>query len=581
MKEIIRRFEYLLWEKDIPDKKYVENLYQKMVPAEIPGTWRWEDVNYEGRERSTWSAADHYKRIRLILKGFGRQRMSEDEEYTAKMTGALKYWLINDFINPNWWLNEIGMPQNIGDIAIMMSPVLDKETLTRATELVSRGSMAKNGKIAADWTGANLIWGALNTIRHALLTEDEQLLHIASRRISQEITVGSEDGIQEDYSFFQHGARLYSGGYGRDFIYELSIIIFLLNKTDFALPGEKTDIILSFLLDGLRFMTQKDSLDWACVGRELVRMNATNVGLVRNALEFILETQDLPRKNEIKAFLESMRGGAQPDMTKYFEKAFILCHHFDGIYVGAKFMNNRLLGAEVCNAEGELCYNMSYGTHTCIMRNGAEYRNIFPVWDYSRVPGTTSRPETDEQLRAHEGWETKTLSNDHSGGQQQGQRAMIYELAEHDDIKMLVTDFAFENGFVSLGTEIGSERSNPEGIVTTVDQCLLQGEVVVENNSVIHNGIRYTALLGTHIEVTIEKKCGSWHRNSRDLSDNPVSADVVTLTINPPVEGRYKYAYMISAADKLLPNVEIIQNDCDIQSIRLPDGSGMSAFHRL
>ncbi len=30
MKEIIRRFEYLLWEKDIPDKKYVENLYQKM-----------------------------------------------------------------------------------------------------------------------------------------------------------------------------------------------------------------------------------------------------------------------------------------------------------------------------------------------------------------------------------------------------------------------------------------------------------------------------------------------------------------------------------------------------------------------
>lgn len=581
MKEIIRRFEQLLWEEDAPTKDSALKLYQALEPADACETWYWKDIDYSDQTRSRWCARLHFVRILSILKGFGKSRLAEDRAYTKKMIGALNYWLVNDFENPNWWHNQIGMPEGIGDIAILMHSFLDQETLLRAAALVSKGSMAQNTRISETWTGANLMWGALNTIRHALLTEDEALLLRATERISDEITVGMEEGIQEDYSFFQHGPRLYSGGYGRSFLYGVSKTLFLLNGTKYQLPREKAEIILSFLLEGVRPMVQGHALDWSCVGRELTRRNALDVGSIKTALELLLRTAELPRKSELKDFLESIQGGTRPTLTKYFDQAFMLCHHFNGIYVGAKFLNDRLWGAEICNREGELCYNLSYGTQTCIMKNGDEYFNINPVWDYSRIPGTTSLIQTDEQLLARKDWTNCPLPNQCFGGKGQGSRAVIYERAEHDGIKMLVADFAFEDGFVCLGVE--TERQDGfDGakFVSTVDQCLVQGDLLVESNSILHNGIRYTALRDTRIKSAVETKRGSWQRNNAAQSDETVSAEVLTLSIEHSEKSQCEYAYMISSAESPTPKVEVLRNDCSVQAIRLPDGSVMAVFHR-
>ena len=580
MREIIRRFEQLLWEENIPTKEYSQELYQALEPAGACDMWYWKDIDYSDQTWSFWCARQHFDRIISILKGFGKSHLSEDGVYTKKMIGALSYWLVNDFENPNWWHNHIGMPESIGNIAIMMNSVLDKETLSRAATLVSKGSMAQNERIAEKWTGANLMWGALNTIRHALLTEDESLLRRAAARISDEITVGMKEGIQEDYSFFQHGPRLYSGGYGRSFLCDISKTLFLLSGTKYQLPREKTDIILSYLLEGVRPMVQGHGLDWSCVGRELTRPNALSVGPIKTAVELLLRTAELPRKPELQIFLESMQGGTQPTLTKYFDQAFMLCHHFNGIYVGAKFLNDRVWGAEICNREGELCYNMSYGTQTCIMKSGNEYFNINPVWDYSRIPGTTALIETDEQLLARKDWTKRPLPNQCFGGKQQGRRAVIYELAEHDGIKMPVADFAFEDGFVCLGVETERQGVAVAEFVSTVDQCLAHGDTLVEGNSILHNGIRYTALQDTHIKAAVERKHGSWKRNNAALSDEAVSAEVLTLSIEHSKKNKCEYAYIISSTDTPMPQVEVLRNDCALQAIRLPDGSVMAVFHQ-
>ena len=580
MREIIHRFEQLLWLEDAPTKDSALELYQALEPADTCDMWYWKDIDYSDQTWSFWRTGKHLDRILKILRGFGKSRLSENGEYTKRMIGALKYWLVNDFENPNWWHNQIGMPEAIGNIAIVMYSVLDKEILSRAAILVSKGSMAQNERIAEKWTGANLMWGALNTIRHAMLTENESLLMRAAQRISDEITVGMKEGIQEDYSFFQHGPRLYSGGYGRSFLCDISKALFLLNGTKYQLPREKAEIILAFMLEGLRPMVQGHTLDWSCVGRELTRPDALDVGPIKVALETLLRTAELPRKNELRDFLESIQGGTKPTLTKYFDKAFMLCHHFNGIYVGAKFLNDKVFGAEICNREGELCYNMSYGTQTCIMKNGDEYFNITPVWDYSRIPGTTSLIETDDRLLARKDWTHRSLPNQCFGGKQQGRRAVIYELAEHDGIKMLVADFAFEDGFVCLGVE--TKRYGVEGaeFVSTVDQCFVQGDMVIDGNSILHNGIRYTALQGTHIKSAIETKRGSWQRNNAALSEEAVSAEVLTLSIDHYGKSQCKYAYMISSADTPMPKVEVLRNDCEVQAIRLPDGNIMAAFHQ-
>ena len=278
--------------------------------------------------------------------------------------------------------------------------------------------------------------------------------------------------------------------------------------------------------------------------------------------------------------MESIQGGTQPTLTKYFDQAFMLCHHFNGIYVGAKFLNDRIWGAEICNREGELCYNLSYGTQTCIMKNGGEYFNINPIWDYSRIPGTTALIETDKQLLARKDWTKCPLPNQCFGGKQQGSRAVIYELAEHDGIKMLVADFAFEDGFVCLGVETERQGVERTEFVSTVDQCLVQGDTIVESDSILHNGIRYTALQDTYIKSAIETKQGSWRRNNAALSEETVSAEVLTLSIEHSGKSQCEYAYMISSADTPMPKVEVLRNDCAVQAIRLPDGNVMAVFHR-
>jgi hypothetical protein len=86
-------------------------------------------------------------------------------------------------------------------------------------------------------------------------------------------------------------------------------------------------------------------------------------------------------------------------------------------------------------------------------------------------------------------------------------------------------------------------------------------------------------LQDTRIEPATEPKSGSWRRNNIALSEEIVRKDILTLSIDHPADRKCKYAYMISSADTPTPSVEVLQNDSDVQAIRLPDGSIMAVFH--
>jgi len=580
MDAMIQRFTQLLWEEATLCVSDAEALYQALIPGQTPDTWRWPDLDYADQKRTSWSAAEHCYRLQNVLSSLGESRLRTDPIYASRMTGALKYWTDHDFENPNWWYNQIGIPQAVGNIALLLRPWLDDRTLSGAVAILEKGSMATNMAIGQSWTGANVIWGMLNTLRHALLTGNEPLLAAAAQRAAQEVTFGEKTGIQTDYSFFQHGTRLYTGGYGRSFADTLCWLMFVLQDTPYQLPEEVRDRLLGLVLEGLQPLTQGDVLDWACVGREISRPDATKVGTIERTLKRMLRTKELSRKPELQAYLDTIQGAPAPDQTRYFEKAAMLCHRFHGIYVGAKFMNDRIFGTETCDAEGILCYNLSYGTHTCIMRTGKEYLNINPIWDYSRIPGTTCATETDQQLLAHENWWKQPLLSGTFGGGQDGHRGILYELAEHDGITVLAADFAFEDGFVCLGANVKNQNDPSQPPVTTVDQCFLSGTVLEEQGHVLHNGIRYSGLDGTVIHAESQLRHGNWQRNNAGLSDETVSAEVLTLTIHQGSSATGSYAYLLCAGDRPAPQVQVLRNDDQIQAIGLPDGSIMAIFHK-
>lgn len=577
------RLASLFWEsKSTLSVQEAEEMLAALRAGDAPETLCWNDINYEDQNRAFWDTHHHNERIIAVLTALGPDRLRDDPAYAAQMLNAFRLWLHHDFHNPNWWYNDIGMPLSVTQIALMLYDVLDKAMLSRAAELSGRAYATMdptNG--AGKWTGANLIWGMNIAIRYAALTGDEELLGRAAARAAEEICNDRREGIQPDGSFFQHGPRLYSGGYGRSYAADIALMAYILQGTPYAFSEEKMHIFLSHILDGLYHLTQGNALDWACIGREFTRVGAVSASALKNVLHRLLDMEDIPRRDELLAFRDSLMGGPRVDSTKYFPCSAMLCHHFGGIYVGAKFLTDRLWGAEICNNEGVLCFNMSYGTHTCIMRTGAEYTDINPVWDFARIPGTTARTETDDELFAHTEWTQLSLPNSHSSGRQAGAYAAMYELAQHDGVEALVTDFAVPDAYIRLGCGIRTTDGRDEALVTTVDQCFSAGDLTANEAEVTHNGIRYTALDDTRLTAKCTEQCGSWRRNSRNnvVSDEPVTADVVSITITHPAAGEGHYAYMITPADAPAPHVEILRNDREEQSVRLADGSILAVRH--
>jgi chondroitin AC lyase len=208
------------------------------------------------------------------------------------------------------------------------------------------------------------------------------------------------------------------------------------------------------------------------------------------------------------------------------------------------------------------------------MRDGFEYYDIDPVWDFARIPGTLAVHESDEQLYKHTGWEKNALPSDHCGGAVYDGCGIIYERCEHGGVSLYVTDFAIPHGFVSLGADI----SCTEGVARlTVDQALFRGNAVEDGASVIHNGIRYTPLDGSTLTYECDTRRGSWRRNSFARPDTEVSMPVFDI-------GREcafgSYAYMISSASMPMPGVRILRNDSDCQAIELDNGTVLAVFHK-
>ena len=567
-----------LWSKTAADAQNACAYFDSLTEAE-DGTLYWTDIAYDDRNRANWKAVDHITRLRTILLAGGQERLLTDAAYVRRLTDALDYWTKRSFVNPNWWFNDIGIPRELGDVALMMRPVLDADALERAAEWVAHGSIVRKPHFSEKWTGANLIWGVINTVKHALLTDTEEDLRTAVERGAREICIGEAEGIQKDGSFFQHGPRLYSGGYGRSFAADIATLSYYLQGTEYQFSREKLDIYLTHILDGLAHMSHRGSLDYACVGRELTRPGALGMNSLIQTLRLILANEDMPRRTEVQAYLDASLEGKRADSVKYFPVSAFLTWHCGGIYVGAKFLTDKLWGAEICNNEGELCFNMSYGTHTCVMHTGKEYINVMPVWDYARIPGTTSRTETDEELLAHPKWVQNPLPNPHSGGGQCGDRAAIYELAQHDGVEAMVCDFAFKDGYVRLGAGIRVCDGRKEALVTTAEQCEVQGEIAADKKEIRHGGVRYTALADTEFTIHCARRTGSWSRNSFTRPYKEEKAEILSVTIVHREGEPGSYAYMITPVGRPTPKVEIIENTPLRQAIRLEDGSVMAVCH--
>ncbi len=539
----------------------------------------WPDVDYEDRSRSGWRTPAHLQRVSSLARACKSpaSELCGDEAVRKALLASLDYWLTHDFQNPNWWWNQIGVPRTLHPVLLMFEDELSEEQLGKGLKILSRARIGM--------TGQNLVWVSEIVAVRAIIENDPALAAKAYRRIADEIRITTGEGIQPDFSFHQHGPCLYNHGYGAAFAGDCSRIAAQVSGTHLAFSPEKVALLSSLILDGSQWMAKGSATDYGAEGREISRPGQSVRYLSTAARNMLAVTDE--RAQEFREL--AARAADQEDRplegNRHFWHSDMMVHQRADYYTSARMFSRRIANTDhPCNNEGLKSHHIADGCNL-VMRTGQEYYDIFPVWDWQKIPGTTveARPQLDGSPR-RQGERTFV------GGVSDGTYGMAAFDFARDDLSTRKSWFFFDDEYVCLGAGITCDTDN--AVVTTLDQCHLTGDVAVcesgearqlergtyaldQPDWIRHNEITYWLLQPTRIQLRHTTQRGSWREIAVRYDDAAVSRDVFTLWIDHgqrPRDATYAYCVVPGTESSALsalrqPAVTALANKPELQAV--------------
>lgn len=540
---------------------------------------RWADIDYASTANSGWPPENHCTRLLAIAATAGQRGTAASDRATllAAAHRAFAFWVAHDFQCPNWWYNEIGIPKTLGAAALLLGDELAPEEFRYVAEvLLARFPIAR--------TGQNKVWLAGNTLMRGLLAGDEAAIGAAAAVIWAQVNVSVEEGVQPDFSFHQHGAQLQFGNYGMAFAVETARWSEILRGTPWQIPPEKLAVFRSYLLDGQNWISWRGAMDISSCGRQLLPHSprlktATIARVMTQAASF-----DPAQSAAYAAFLARNLPEAANDLVgnRYFWRSDYLVHRRPEFVATLKLSSTRVIGAEMVNRENLSGYHNADGA-LLLYRRGGEYEEIFPLWDWRKLPGVTCAQAALPEFK------TASVDRDFVGGVSDGADGLAALDYVRDGVSARKAWFFAGDTLVCLGADISNSGS--ASVATTINQCLLHGPVRVtargateriaagnhslhEVEAVEHDGWRYTLLEPATLHLDAGAVTGNW----RKVFDNPetpaadVTADLFTLWLDHGSEPRAAhYAYSIAPpASEAQPRV--LANSAAIQAVEMPGG---------
>ena len=253
----------------------------------------------------------------------------------------------------------------------------------------------------------------------------------------------------------------------------------------------------------------------------------------------------------------------------------------------------RAVSKKTCRSESGNGENI-WGTYvsegaTNIRVDGDEYFNIFPVWEWDKIPGTTT--PSGEKVNPNN-WGVRGVA-DLVGGISDGKFGAMGYLMNDFKIEARKGWFMFDQEVVCLGA--GIKTSREQYVNTSINQCNLKGDLYqitdpkmtkLDENSAIemdykgwiwHNKIGYYLPYTTSVTLKNTMQTGSWSKINYNQSAETVSLPVFNLSIRHGKSPQAaEYAYIVvpgmeqpDITNKYhLPNICIESNTEAIQAVR-------------
>ena len=534
----------------------------------------WPDIDYKDQSRGFWKTAAHLKRTLAIAASYSEAKAAGRREAGLEKAAlaAAHYWISHDFQNPNWWQNEIGTPRDMVAILLLMADRMSVPDKADALKIAGRATISM--------TGQNRVWKAGIVFDRALVEEDTALARQARDAILNELKVTTDEGLQPDDSFHQHGPQQQMGNYGLSFATDMVSWAGIWRGTALAIPGEKMALLRGFLLRGEAVVTMNGAMDISGCGRQLFVNSAKSKGRTSLALLAKMEVIDPEYAADYRTALaqDLQPAGGGPAMNKNFFRSDYMVHRRPGFYASVKVSSNRVIGEELVNAENLSGRYLADGA-TFLYQTGNEYADIFPVWDWRRVPGVTC--VTTGTTLAPEG----KMETDFAGGVScwsYGAEGLDYH---RDGVSGKKGWFFLDEGVVCLGAGItgttGAVRTSidqrlAEGATLTPDGALAPGVRFCKEATWVLNGREgYLFAQPQDVWAGTQTQRGTWKNVYASGPGADVSKEVFSIWIDhPPGHGSYAYLMIPGATVKKLqqyaatPPVEILSNTPDVQAVR-------------
>ena len=561
----------------------------------------WPGIDYSDVRQVGFQHTIHLDNmVQLALAYQSKEsKFYHDKRLKQVFDTALAFWIAHDFICDNWWNNEIGTPQAMVSILLIMDEDLTQEQIEGILPIAGRANINAWG---ARQSGDRIKIAGLQA-KQCLFTRDAETFERIIRIIESEIkVVTGQRGIQRDFSFHHREDRVnntltYGTGYADAFAEWAAMVA----GTRYRFSDKQLQLAIDYYLDGICKQTVYGRrTDTGVKNREISRKGESHVLGTTTPERFLLATDY--RHEELENVIKARKGEKFEAIP--FAKFFWQTEHFvlqrPDFYTSVRMYSVRNSNMESpYNGEGLTNHYRGDGANYLSL-TGYEYDKLPPVYDWRKIPGTTvlqktGMPPADEIKK----WGTTEFV----GGVTDGRYgAAAFDFASvHDPLRARKSWFFFDEEYVCLGAGITSRTDNP--VATTLDQTRSDGEVVVmsaagretlprgcrkiEKVRWIHHakaGYIFPEACDVHISDTAQT--GSWYSINHQTSSpkDTVREEVLKLWIDHgahPHGARYAYIVMpaadrqtVEAAASTSP-ITILANTPSLQAVR-HEGLGMA-----
>jgi chondroitin AC lyase len=524
----------------------------------------WPDIDYASQARSGWPTMEHLRRLSIMASIFAGTKIDghPDAGLRATVTKVFDFWLNHTPHSANWWHNEIGAPNILTDTMLVLEDTLTADEKAKGLKLTDESAdLNRTGK--NKMTGQNLVWCAAIAFKNALLMNDTAGAKQERDIIASELRETTAEGLQYDQSFHQHGSQFQMGNYGLSFMVTISNFAWFWRGTSFELDEEKLSHLRRFMLEGETLVVTNKAMDISSCGRQLTPHSPLFKGsAVIRQLGLMAKVDEAHASDYLTAIAQDSAATGCGDpalpggrLDKLFYRSDYLVHRRPDFFASVKLNSKRVQGGENTNQENQLGRFLADGA-LFVYHDGSEYADIFPVWDWRKIPGVTCASQGKNLIPAEK------MDTDFAGAVSDGTYGAAGLDYNRDGVTGRKSWFFLDHEIVCLGAGL-TARDNST-LTTDIEQCLLKGDVIAGKigkpgavqpasrheasgtNWVWHNGRGYVLPGKQNIVLGGATQSGSWHDVLISGNSAPISKDVFSLWIDhgvrPPAAG---YVYMI------------------------------------